>query len=135
MNGRRNFLKTALAAGGAAAIAGPARLHAAAMTFPAGIVYTQEAPGRWKGREGAHVPKVSVSGGTVKVANTHPVTPAHYIVKHTLLTPEGKVLGEATFAHTDTPESTHTLPAGFKGTIWVTSFCNLHDLWLVEVTV
>lgn len=134
MNGRRDFLKKALAAGGAAAVVGAARLNAAP-TFPPGIVYTQDAPGRWKGREGAHVPKASVSEGTVKVVNTHPVTPAHYIVKHTLLTPEGKVLGEATFAHTDTPESTHTLPAGFKGTIWVTSFCNLHDLWLAEVTI
>jgi len=134
MNGRRDFVKKALAAGGAAAVVGTAKLGAATV-FPPGIVYTQNAPGRWKGREGAHVPKVSVSGGTVKVVNTHPVTPTHYIVKHTLLIPEGKVLGEKTFASSDTPESTYTLPAGFKGTIWVTCFCNIHDLWLAEVAV
>jgi superoxide reductase len=134
MNGRRDFLKKAFAAGGAVALAGTSRLEAKAPILP-GIIYTQSAPGRWKGKEGAHVPKVSVEGGTVKVVNAHPVTAAHYIVKHTLLTPEGTVLGESVFTSSDTPESTHTLPAGFKGAIWVTSFCNIHDLWLVEVSV
>ncbi len=134
MNGRRDFLKKALAAGGAVVAAGAPRLQAKT-AFPPGIVYTQEAPGRWKGREGAHVPKATVEGATVKVVNAHPLTQQHYIVKHTLLTPDGKVLGEKTFTSTDPPESTHTLPAGFKGTLWVTAFCNIHDLWLAEVTV
>jgi superoxide reductase len=134
MKGRRDFLKLAAAAGGAAAVAGPSKLLAAT-AFPAGLVYTQDAPGRWKGREGAHVPKITVSGGTVKIVNTHPITPNHFIVKHTLLTPDGKVLGEKTLTNTDTPESTFTLPDGFKGTLWATSFCNLHDLWLAELTV
>ncbi len=134
MNGRRDFMKKALVAGGAAVVAGAGRLGAATK-FPPGIVYTQDAPGRWKGREGAHVPKVTITGGTLKMVNTHPVTPQHYIVKHTLLTPEGTVLGEKTFSSSDTPESTHTLPAGFKGTVWATCFCNIHDFWLAEVTV
>jgi len=25
--------------------------------------------------------------------------------------------------------------AGFKGALWAASFCNLHDLWLTELTV
>lgn len=134
MKGRRDFLKMAVTAGGAAALVGPSKLLAAT-TFPAGLIYTQDAPGRWKGREGAHVPKVTVSGGTVKIINTHPMTPNHFIVKHTLLTLDGKVLGEKVFTATDTPESTFNLPAGFKGTLWATSFCDLHDLWLAEFAV
>ena len=134
MKGRRNFLKTAAFAGGAAAIAGSAKLFGAT-SFPAGLVYTREAPGRWKGREGAHVPKVTVSGDTVKIVSTHPMTANHFIVKHTLLTTDGKVLGEKVFTPTDTPESTFSLPAGYKGPLWVTSFCDLHDLWLAELTV
>jgi len=135
MTGRRNFLKNALLAGGAAAVAGAASLRAAD-AYPAGIVYTKDAPGRWKGREGAHVPKATVADGAVKIVNTHPMTANHYIVKHTLLTPEGKVLGEKTFANTDTAaESSFPLPAGFKGKLLVTSFCNIHDLWLTELTV
>jgi superoxide reductase len=134
MKGRRDFLKKALAAGGAAVVAGATKLSAAT-TFPPGLVYTQDAPGRWKGREGAHVPKATVSEGTIKIVNTHPLTANHYIVKHTLLTPDGKVLGEKTFSSADAPESSFALPAGFKGTLWVTSFCNIHDLWLAELTV
>jgi superoxide reductase len=134
MTRRRDFLKKTLLAGGAVAVAGKAGFGAA-MAFPAGLVYTQDAPGRWKGREGAHVPKATVTGETIKVVNSHPLTKNHYIVKHTLLTPDGKVLGEKTFSSDDVPSSSFALPPGFRGTLWVTSFCNLHDLWLAEITV
>ena len=44
--------------------------------------------------------------------------------------------GEKTFANTDpAAESPYELPEGFKGTLWATSFCSLHDLWLTEFTV
>jgi superoxide reductase len=60
----------------------------------------------------------------------------HFIVKHTLLTPEGKIIGEKTFTAADPKaESTYDLPAGFKGALWATSYCNLHELWLTELTV
>ena len=87
-------------------------------------------------KEGAHVPKVTVAGGKVTILTPHPMTPPHFIVKHTLLTPEGKVIGEKTFTAADPKaESAYDLPAGFKGKLWATSFCNLHDLWLTELTV
>ena len=64
------------------------------------------------------------------------MTKEHFVVKHTLVTPEGKFLGEKTFANTDSAaESSYQLAEGFKGTLWATSFCNLHDLWLTEFTV
>jgi superoxide reductase len=115
-------------------IAGKAS-SAQAAAWPAGLVYTKDAPGRWAGKEGAHVPKVTLDSGKLSIVTPHPMSAAHFIVKHTLLTPDGKVLGEKTFTASDKPESTYELPAGFTGAVWATSFCNLHDLWLTEFSV
>lgn len=136
MKARREFLKGSLVIAGAAIVGNDAQAQASKRAFPAGLVYTKEAPGRWAGKEGLHAPQVTVEGKNVKVVTPHPMTEKHFIVKHTLLTPKGKVLGEKTFANTDTAaESTFELPDGFKGALWVTSFCNLHDLWLTELKV
>jgi len=70
------------------------------------------------------------------VVTPHPMTQKHFSVKHTLVTAEGKFIGEKTFENTDpAAESSCELPEGFRGTLWATSFCNLHDLWLTEFTV
>jgi len=135
MRGRREFLKGSLVVAGLAVAGSPARVQAASM-FPVGLIYTKEAPGRWAGKEGSHAPKVTVEGRNVKVVTSHPMTEKHFIVKHTLVTPEGKTIGEKTFANTDpAAESSYELPEGFKGTLWVASFCNLHDLWVTELTI
>ncbi len=135
MKSRRDFLKGSLIVAGAAVV-GKAGLVQAAPIFPTGLIYTKEAPGRWAGKEGAHVPRVTLEGKHLKVVTPHPMIKEHYIVKHTLLTPEGKVLGEKTFFYTDpVAESTYELPAGLKGSLWVTSFCNIHDLWFAEFEV
>jgi superoxide reductase len=135
MNGRRAFLKGSLVFAGAA-IAGSAAPVQAASTFPVALIYTKEAPGRWAGKEGAHAPKVTVEGRNVKVVTPHPMTQKHFIVKHTLVTTEGKFIGEKIFENTDpAAESSYALPEGFRGTLWATSFCNLHDLWLTEFTL
>jgi superoxide reductase len=132
MKGRREFIKGSLAAAGAMVVAGVGRLEAKT-TFPEGLVYSKDLPQRWAGKAGLHAPKVTVEDGTVKIVTSHPMTEAHYIVKHTLVTPEGKVLGDKTFSFKDAvAESSFTLPAGFKGPLWATSFCNIHDLWLTE---
>ena len=59
MNGRREFVKGSLVFAGAAVAATAVRVQAAS-TFPVGLIYTKEAPGRWAGKEGAHAPKVAV---------------------------------------------------------------------------
>jgi superoxide reductase len=129
---RRDFLSGSLALGGAALLSGRALAQGGAK-FPAGLIYTKSDPGRWAGKEGGHAPKVTVEGATVKIVNTHPMTEKHFIVKHTLLTPDGKVLGEKTFAGTDAAaESSFALPAGFQGHLWAASFCNINDLWVTE---
>jgi superoxide reductase len=135
MKGRREFLKGSLTIAAAVA-AWKAKDLQAATTFPVGLIYTKEGLGRWAGKEGAHLPKVTVEGKTLRVVTPHPMTGKHFIVKHTLVTLEGKCIGEKTFANTGSKaESSYALPEGFKGKLWVTSFCNLHDLWLTEFTV
>jgi superoxide reductase len=135
MSRRRDFLKGSVVLTGAAVLGG-AVFAQGASKFPAGLVYTKDAPGRWAGKEGSHAPKVIMQGGSVKITTAHPMSEKHYIVKHTLLTPDGKVLGEKTFAPTDkTAESAYALPDGFKGAVWAASFCNIHDLWVTEFTV
>ena len=133
MLSRRDLVKSSVALAGAL-VAGNAP-RAQASTLPPGLVYTQEAPGRWAGKEGAHAPKVTVNAGKLTIVTPHPMSAPHFIVKHTLLTPDGKFLGEKVFTAADKPESTYELPAGFAGVVWATSFCNLHDLWLTAFTV
>jgi len=135
MGSRRGFLKGSLALAGAVAV-GSVEGAQAATAYPPALVYTKDAPGRWAGKEGAHAPTVAVEGGKITIVTPHPMTPQHFIVKHTLITPEGKFVGEKTFVSTDgKAESAYDLPAGFTGTLWATSFCNLHDLWLTEITI
>jgi superoxide reductase len=135
MKRRREFLKGTLICVGAGVMGTAVRVQAAT-TFPIALIYTKDAPGRWAGKEGSHAPKVTVEGGNVRVLTSHPMTEKHFIVKHTLLTPEGKVIGEKTFANTDpAAESSYELPGGFHGLLWATSFCNQHDLWLTEFNV
>ena len=135
MKERREFLKGILVFAGAA-IVGSAMPVEAASTFPVALIYTKEAPGRWAGKEGSHAPKVTVEGKSVRVVTSHPMTQKHFIVKHTLVTAEGKFIGEKTFENTDpAAESSYEVPEGFRGTLLATSFCNLHDLWLTEFTI
>jgi superoxide reductase len=135
MKGRREFLKGSLVLAGAAFVGSAVPVQAVG-TFPVALIYTKEAPGRWAGKEGAHAPKVTAEGRNVRVVTSHPMTQKHFIVKHTLVTAEGKFIGEKTFENTDpAAESSYELPEGFRGTLWATSFCNLHDLWLTEFTV
>ena len=135
MSSRRDFIKGSLAVVGVVAATRVGGAQAASM-FPPGLIYTTAVPGRWAGKEGSHAPKVTVEGRKVTIVTPHPMNEAHFIVKHTLLTADGKFLGEKTFTPT-TPkaESSYELPADVKGAIWATSFCNLHDLWLTEFTV
>ncbi len=137
MTDRRAFLASslALAAGGfATALASTARAETGGL--PANILYTAANPGRWDKKAETHLPKTTVTGDKVEVTVEHGMSPEHYIVKHTLISADGAVLSEHVFAPTDKdPTSTHTLPTGYKGKLYVTSFCNKHDLWLTEIEI
>jgi len=136
MPGRRDFLKSSLAAVTAATVLRPWKAFAAKGSFLAGIIYTADREGKWAGKAGSHAPKVSVEGAKVTITTAHPMSEAHFIVRHTLVAPDGTVLGAATFKPTDEKAvSSYDLPAGTSGTLSATSFCNLHDFWLTEFTV
>jgi len=133
---RRDFLKRSLLLAGAAGLAGPSAALASRGSFPAGVVYTKENPGKWEKKAGGHLPQAAVDGGKVTIVTPHPMSEQHFIVRHTLVTADGTVLGEKTFTGSDPKaESTFDLPAGQSGKLYATSFCNLHDFWLTEFTV
>jgi superoxide reductase len=135
MTGRRELLQGALVFASAAVMGSAGRVQAAG-PCPVALFYTKDAPGRWAGKEDSHAPTATVAGKTLTVVTPHPMTEKHFIVKHTVVTPDGTLIGEKTFVHTDpTAESSYALPDGFQGPLLVASFCNLHDLWVTTLTI
>ncbi len=134
MTDRRNFIKTALTVVSGVAL-GQTSTAFAAPPWPIGVVYTAENPGQWAKKVGGHAPNVSVQGKKITITTDHAMTEKHYIVRHTLVSETGKVLGAKTFYPTDEEAvSTFDLPAEHSSKIYATSFCNKHDLWITEFT-
>ena len=132
---RRDLLKTAAVAASAVAVGPAATAFAASSASYNGVVYTKDQQGQWKGKAGSHAPEVMVAGGKVSVLTAHPMTAAHFIVRHTVVLADGTVIGGKTFSATDKAESTFELPKDYKGKACATSFCNKHDFWVTEFTV
>ncbi len=135
MTDRRDFLKISTVAVSALALSRTGSSFAADGCACAGIIYTSENPGKWAKKVGSHAPVVTVDGAKVQVETKHPMSEAHFIVRHTLVLADGTVVGDKTFTPKDKPVSTYTLPAGYKGVVHATSFCNLHDFWLTTTKV
>jgi superoxide reductase len=131
MADRRDFLKASLmvAAGLAVSRVSPAP----AGDFPAGLIYTTAAPGRWAGKEKSHAPVVTRDGNRITVTTNHPMSVPHFIVRHTLVSANGETLGDKTFtAASEKAESVFELVAGQEPR-YATSFCNQHDFWVTEI--
>ena len=135
MNNRRDFLKSSLAvtAGTVALGAIPAfASHSKATNI---FAYTAEDPRRWAGKAGSHAPVVSVKGNMVTVETKHGMSSGHYIVKHSVVNSQGKVLGENVF-FPDSKKAISTFEIkGSHKDLTALSFCNLHDLWATEFTI
>ena len=129
---RRDFAKVAFL--GAAAAAVPVAASAQGMANQ-NVIFTRENPSHWAGKEATHVPVATVSGSTLSVKTPHPMSDAHFIVSHSVVLGDGTYVGRAVFTPKDQPESTHMLPAGYRGRVTVTSTCNLHDFWATTITV
>jgi superoxide reductase len=129
---RRDLAKSVLLGAAAAAIPAAAR---AAGNPNENIIFTKADPAHWAGKEATHVPVATVSGSTLTVTTPHPMSDEHFIVSHSVILDGNKYLSRAVFTSKDKPTSTHTLPAGYKGSVTVTSTCNLHDLWSATITV
>ena len=138
MKNRRNFIKTGLAATVGVAMAAPilAQNNKPAIKHDfSGLIYTRENQGMWKNKAESHVPQIKIDGDQITLTTDHGMSETHYIVRHTLVYGNGKVIGSKTFYPTDEPVSTHTLPANYKGKLYATSFCNKHDFWVNEFEV
>jgi superoxide reductase len=140
MSDRRTFLKSSLAVAAGFAVGHISPISASPVcSYPRGIVYTKQFPGKWSGKIKGHAPNVKVEGKKVTVTTTHGMSKEHYIVRHTIVSKCGKVLGEKTFYPSDTEaKSVFELPDTSSKYAWdtrklyATSFCNKHDLWVTE---
>lgn len=137
INSRRSFLKGALSTAAVAATASSTSVLASKPTpAMAGIIYTKENPGKWAKKVGSHLPTIQIEGSQVTIETNHGMSTKHFIVRHTLVSNDGTILGEKTFTPDDEmAKSSFTLPDGYKGKLYATSFCNKHDLWLAETKV
>ncbi|MBW1782399.1 MAG: twin-arginine translocation signal domain-containing protein [Deltaproteobacteria bacterium] len=135
MISRRAFLKGSLLVAGAMVVGRSGTALAASGSFPSNIVYTREDPGIWASKVESHAPKVNVEGNRVTVTTDHTMSKKHYIVRHTLVSADGNVIGGKAFSPSDKKAvSTYELPAGAGSKFYATSFCNLHDFWVTEFT-
>ncbi|SHJ04085.1 desulfoferrodoxin family protein [Halodesulfovibrio aestuarii] len=129
MTTRRQFLAgTAMVAGISVVRAVPA--YAWHFAMEKGVIYTDDQPGMWKGKQNSHVPIVDTKGLDVVVTTPHPMSEQHYIVRHTIVAEDGEVVHAKTFNWKDDPVSKAVLKK--KGKYVATSFCNLHDMWVKE---
>ncbi|MEJ2692796.1 MAG: desulfoferrodoxin family protein [Candidatus Thiodiazotropha sp.] len=132
---RRSFLMSSAATAAIATIGGTAHATEGGSPLPPkNLVFTQVNTGHWESKKGSHLPKIELTGRKVRVSTKHSQSEDHYIVRHTLLLADGTLVGSATFSPDDKPVSDYELPNGYKGSLFATSFCNRHDLWLVETT-
>jgi superoxide reductase len=135
MVSRRNFVKTTIATGIGMAVANTPSAQAASDNYPDGIIYSADHPGMWKRKIDSHAPSAEVKDNKVIITTDHGMTEKHYIVRHTLVTLDGNVVGENTFSPNDENAVSHfNLPIGHTKLI-ATSFCNKHDLWITEFSV
>ncbi len=153
MSERRNFLKL-VAAGPAAALLLPvfaetgegtmaADLEKAADVLgklPDNIIYSEAHQGVWKGKGGSHIPTVAAkkSGNkfSLTVETKHGMSESHYIVRHSVVTDCGKVVGAKTFHWKDEPTSEYEFELDGKcKQFFVMSYCNLHDLWVANTVL
>ncbi len=139
MSNRRAFLKSSLAVAAGMAVGHVSPVSADSVSFPKGVVYTKQNPGKWSKKVGGHLPKVEVEGNKVTVTTTHGMTDEHYIVRHTIVSRNGDVLGEKTFSPSDAEAKSVFELSGAQSkyawdttTLYATSFCNKHDLWVAE---
>ncbi len=138
MKNRREFIKKGALLGSAIVVSAPLMANSdksKGIEMP-GIIFTEKEQGKWDGKAGSHVPKVTVAGNKVSLVTEHGMNDSHYIVRHTLVDSAGKMLGAKTFFPSDEKaQSAFELPAGFKGKLYATSFCNKHDFWVKEFIV
>ena len=133
MNDRRDFLKKSIFLAAGMVVAKSATAFASSGDFPSGVVYTKDNPGKWAKKVGSHAPEIRVDGNKVMLTTKHPMSEKHYIVRHTLVSADGKVIGSKTFYPSDKEAvSIYELSPDHGNRFYATSFCNRHDFWVTK---
>ena len=132
---RRTFLLNSTVTATIATLGSTAQASTEISLPPENLIFTEEHTGKWRSKKGTHMPHIEVTGSMIKISTDHGQSKKHHIVRHTLLLEDGTMVGAKTFTFNDAPISEYALPAGYRGKIYATSFCNQHDLWLAETTL
>jgi superoxide reductase len=136
MNNRRSFIKTSLVVAGGLAVSKSVFAAKKSKAIASGLIYKAGDAGMWSEKVGSHAPRVEVEGNMVGIKTEHGMSERHYIVRHTLVSENGEVIGTETFYPEDEEAiSTYELPEGAKGKYFATSFCNKHDFWVTEFEI
>ena len=155
MGSRRNFVKllpagtlgamflNACSKGGGKPHAGPPQESSKndpLGTLPPNFIYSQDNQGQWEGKAGSHAPVVNIDNnrGVVRIETRHVMQKKHYIVRHTLVAPNGELLYGGTFQWND-KKAISKINLGNKlsdlSTVYAFSYCSLHDLWVSTVSL
>ncbi|WP_027178632.1 desulfoferrodoxin family protein [Maridesulfovibrio bastinii] len=134
MISRRSFISSCAVGLTGVALLEKKSFAGSSAVYPDHIIYTADKPGMWEKKVALHVPEVEVEGDKIIVTNAHPMTEDHYIVRHTIVSEDGVVLGGHTFSNKDKKAvSEFSIPEDMRGKkMYATSFCNLHDFWVAE---
>lgn len=139
---RRNFLRLAGLGSGVALVSPVASKAEAAPAGAGGLYYTQQSPGRWRGKEGGHLPLIQVAKSSkgsarIQVVTAHEMDDCrHYIVKHIVLDGNYRFLDEHLFDPGKDKEPFSEFSLGnYQGPIYVLSVCNKHDTWLSRAQI
>ena len=136
MNNRRKFIKTTLLVAGGITVASPVLAAKKNKSTTKGLIYTKDEAGMWDEKVGSHAPIVEVKDNIVTLTTEHGMSERHFIVRHSLVAEDGEVIGTETFYPQDPKAiSTYELPAGTKGKLKASSFCNKHDFWVTEFEI
>jgi desulfoferrodoxin (superoxide reductase-like protein) len=106
-------------------------------TLKGGKVYTKAAPGIWMGKEGTHVPTVTIDAAkrTATVSCSHGLAEGHWITTLFVEDQDGNVIHLEEFMgrgpSASLASTTFEVPAGVTS-VMAYSYCNLHDCWSTE---
>ena len=133
MKNRRDFMKTSLVIAAGVFSANIPSAFASKASFAKGVVYTKDSPGKWVKKVNSHLPIVTVDDNKITIETKHGMSEKHYIVRHTLVSGNGEVLGEKTFYPSDEKALSVFNITGDHSSLYATSFCNKHDFWVAEI--
>lgn len=97
--------------------------------------YTRTDPGRWKGKEESHIPKLTAADGRLSIKTEHTMSSDHYIARLQLRNESGNIIADKVLTAKDKPETTFIIPMPSGEKISAVSICNLHGTWKEDLNI